>query len=99
MDALKARLEKVEKEKNEYRVAAEKFESRVRTSHAQQRWRFKIVLQNEQPVRDVAPSVVCVEISRLQVLGSDSAPCPVACHLPGKMHALWPPPQGCEVQW
>ena len=31
LDALKARLEKVEKEKNEYKVAAEKFESRVRT--------------------------------------------------------------------
>ena len=30
MDALKARLEKVEKEKNEYKVAAEKYESRVR---------------------------------------------------------------------
>ena len=31
LDALKARLEKVEKEKNEYKVAAEKFESRVRS--------------------------------------------------------------------
>ena len=34
LDALKARLEKVEKEKNEYKVAAEKFESRVRKLHS-----------------------------------------------------------------
>lgn len=31
LDALKARLVKVEKEKNEYKVAAEKYESRVRS--------------------------------------------------------------------
>ena len=42
LDALKARLEKVEKEKNEYKVAAEKFESRVRSFIA---WHKMALLQ------------------------------------------------------